>query len=136
MRVIAGPGSGKSFGLERRVQRVLNANEVEPSKIFVGTFTRAIAGELASALGNSVVQGINVSTLHSLGYQLLRKNPIALKQRSLRLLLNFEESPMLYDLGNVLDDSSTQTSRRQVLRRLFLCCILRAHTLFVDITEP
>lgn len=118
IRVVAGPGSGKTLGLQRRVQRILHANEVDPSRIFVGTFTRAITGELASALGEEVVQGIRVSTLHSLGYKLLRENPVALEQRSLRLLLNFEESPMLYDLGHAMDDSSSQSTRRQLLKRL------------------
>jgi hypothetical protein len=49
--VIAGPGSGKTTGIKRRVQRLVQGNHVAAEQIFVGTFTRAIAGELQAAVG-------------------------------------------------------------------------------------
>ena len=69
----AGPGSGKTTGLKRRVQRLIQRENVRPERIFVGTFTRAIAGELAEALGVAVASDddddegktVAVSTLHS-----------------------------------------------------------------------
>ncbi len=53
VRVVAGPGSGKTLGLKRRAQRLIQGDKVEADKIFVGTFTRAIASELANSLGVS-----------------------------------------------------------------------------------
>ena len=49
-RVVAGPGSGKTTCPKRRIQRLVQKEEVDPQKIFVGTFTRAIAKELRDAL--------------------------------------------------------------------------------------
>ena len=118
IRVVAGPGSGKTLGLQRRVQRLIQADSVDPSKIFVGTFTRAITAELAVSLGDQLAKGIEVSTLHSLAYRLLRDNPHVFQGRALRFLLNFETSPMLYDVGHTLSDSSTQADRGRLLRRL------------------
>ena len=49
VRVNAGPGSGKTTGLKRRVQRLILDKGVEPQRIFVGTFTRAITTELTES---------------------------------------------------------------------------------------
>ena len=35
MRVVAGPGSGKTTGLRRRVQRLIEGAGVDPERIFV-----------------------------------------------------------------------------------------------------
>ena len=39
IRVVAGPGTGKSFGLQRRVARLLEQGQ-NPCKILAVTFTR------------------------------------------------------------------------------------------------
>ncbi len=57
VQVVAGPGSGKTFGLKRRVQHLVKGDAVDPKRIFVGTFTRAIRAELAAALAPPVSQG-------------------------------------------------------------------------------
>lgn len=95
IQAVAGPGSGKTTGLKRRVQRLVEGNGVDPNRIFVGTFTRAIARELADELGEI----ISVSTIHSLALRLLRENPAALGGLRLRFLLQYEEEAMLYDIG-------------------------------------
>ena len=95
IRVVAGPGSGKTTCLKRRIQRLVLKNRVNPETIFVGTFTRAIAGELRDALGTQV----KVSTLHSLAYELLLKHPAACQGMRLRFLLKYEEDAMLYDVA-------------------------------------
>ncbi len=45
LRVVAGPGTGKTFSLMRRVQRLLEEG-VEPDRILVVTFTRTAARDL------------------------------------------------------------------------------------------
>jgi DNA helicase-2/ATP-dependent DNA helicase PcrA len=111
--VIAGPGSGKTTGIKRRVQRLVQRDQVPVDRIFVGTFTRAIAGELRAALGEQVY----VSTLHSLARRLLQDNPAARGNRRLRLLLQFEEDALLYDIVPELHEPGDLPARRKLLRR-------------------
>lgn len=108
IRVVAGPGSGKTTGLKRRVQRLVEGEGVDPSQIYVGTFTRAISAELRNELGTA----IKVSTLHALAYELLRNNPAALGGLELRFLLTHEERTMLYDIsvGHIKDQNARVTT--------------------------
>ena len=113
-RVVAGPGSGKTTCLKRRIQRLVQKEEVDPQKIFVGTFTRAIAKELRDALGTEV----QVSTLHSLAFELLRKHPAACQGMHLRFLLKHEEDTLLYDIENAAAQIGDLHKRREALRLL------------------
>ena len=114
IRVVAGPGSGKTTCLKRRIQRLVQDGAVAPESIFVGTFTRAIATELSEALGAEV----KVSTLHSLAYELLRKYPAARQGMRLRFLLKYEEDAMLYDVEDVASAIGDLHKRREALRLL------------------
>lgn len=104
IRVIAGPGSGKTTGLKGRVRRLLETEEAEPESIFVGTFTRAITADLEEELDVYSEEGVTVSTLHSHALSLLRENPRARAGRRLRFLLGFEKKAMLYDVAERTDD--------------------------------
>ena len=114
IRVIAGPGSGKTTCLKRRIQRLVQKNSVDPKTIFTGTFTRAIAKELQKTLGADV----HVSTLHSLAYDLLRKYPVACQGMQLRFLLKYEEDVMLYDLEQAAAPIGNIYRRREALHLL------------------
>jgi superfamily I DNA/RNA helicase len=126
VRVIAGPGAGKTTGLKRRVMRLVIHDQVSPSKIFIGTFTRAIAGELASAIEVSAPdelmaeeeEGVHISTLHALALKLIRENPTSRPGRILRFLLAFEKDAMLYDIGEVLSSYHNQAERKKELNRI------------------
>jgi superfamily I DNA/RNA helicase len=103
IRVIAGPGSGKTLGLKRRIRRLVEGDGIEPNRIFVGTFTRAIASELARELGSPIdyeeqeadgeTREPVVSTLHSLALRMLKESPQAVPGRHFRFLLSFEAEP-------------------------------------------
>ncbi|MDE2928100.1 MAG: ATP-dependent helicase [Acidobacteriota bacterium] len=114
IRVVAGPGSGKTTCLKRRTRRLIEGDGINPTTMFVGTFTRAIASELKEALGRDV----RVSTLHSLAYDLLRKNPAALRGMRLRFLLNFEQDALLYDIEKAARSIGNIYARREELRLL------------------
>lgn len=102
--VVAGPGSGKTFGLQRRVIRLVQGDAVDPTAIFVGTFTRAVTAELRAALAPAAPDGGQskqpaVSTLHAMALDLLRRNPAATAPgRTFRFLLEHEQDAMLYDV--------------------------------------
>ena len=99
--VVAGPGTGKSFGLRRRVARFLEEG-VSPRRILAVTFTRTAAQDLCKEIQEIEVIGADkvvAKTLHSFCFQLLQKNDI-IKQtgRFPRPLIEHEQKPMLYDL--------------------------------------
>lgn len=78
VRLIAGPGTGKSFAIEERVYWLLS-NGVNPHSIFVVSFTRASSHDLrnriaayCSARGIQTSRFVSVSTLHSLALRALR----------------------------------------------------------------
>lgn len=66
--LLAGPGTGKTFVLVRRVQYLVEENDVDPRRITALTFTRAAAAEmrerLEARLGDKGKR-VRVSTLHS-----------------------------------------------------------------------
>jgi DNA helicase-2/ATP-dependent DNA helicase PcrA len=103
IRVMAGPGTGKSFALKRRVARLLEAG-VRPAGILPVTFTNVAAEDLQRELRQVGVQGcedIRGSTLHSLGMRILsRAGVIHATGRHPRPLNEFELEPLYSDLAS------------------------------------
>ena len=118
IRVVAGPGSGKTEGLKRLVQRLVQGDKITPARIFAGTFTRTIASALSQELGADVGEEISVSTLHSLAFRFLRENPAAREGYKLRFLLEFEEEGMLHDVGLAVSETGNHHDRRRALKRV------------------
>ena len=83
VRLIAGPGTGKSSVIERRVADLLN-NGANPNRVFVISFTRATCIELRERInrfcaGQPCAQAatrIQVSTMHSLALRILRSSAV------------------------------------------------------------
>jgi superfamily I DNA/RNA helicase len=78
IRIIAGPGTGKSYTIEERVHWLLSSG-TDPHSIYAISFTRASAADLRQRIrtycSEHGVQGgeeVHVSTLHSLALKLLR----------------------------------------------------------------
>lgn len=78
MMVIAGPGSGKTAVITRRVQYMVAQAGIDPRQILVITFTRAAASEMRERYG--ALQGgigqkheVCFGTFHSVFYAILRK---------------------------------------------------------------
>ena len=100
IRVEAGPGTGKTFGLVRRVQRILHplGLNVPGSRVLVVAFNRVIAKqlrlEIEKRLENSPHDGEPViETVHALCLKVIGNN--------VRILLPHEREAMIYD---VLDE--------------------------------
>ena len=108
-RLLAGPGTGKTLTLTRRIAYLVSEKGISPEKILVLTFTRAAAFELrkriAEILGDQQGKLVRVSTLHSFALrQLLRNsNLIDSLPRPLRIADDWEERHIiLEDLKSIL----------------------------------
>jgi DNA helicase-2/ATP-dependent DNA helicase PcrA len=114
IRVLAGPGTGKSFALKRRVAKLLES-DVEPALILPVTFTKVAAEDLHRELVHMGVEGceaIQGSTLHSLGMRILnRQNVLATTGRIARPLNRFEMEPLLYDLPRTFGNKRARQER-------------------------
>lgn len=101
IRVVAGPGTGKSFAMKRRVARLLE-NGVNPAAILPVTFTRVAAEDLHRELVGMGVPGceeIEGVTLHSLAFRMLNRNHVlGAIGRTPRPLNDFEIKPLIADL--------------------------------------
>lgn len=101
IRVAAGPGTGKSFAMMRRVARLLG-DGVDPERIFVVTFTRTAARDLVESLRRLGVEGadrVRAGTLHSHCFSVLsREAVLTTTGRVPRPLMKFEERVLQEDL--------------------------------------
>ena len=97
--VRAGPGTGKTSALIKRVKRLLG-DGIQPEKILVLTFSRAAAADLKKKLeklhGDKPCPKVKASTVHAYCLDLL--NRVA---PTPRLLLEYEEKFLLEDLNYI-----------------------------------
>ncbi len=105
LRVMAGPGTGKSFAMKRRVARLLEAGQ-EAGRILAVTFTRNAAAALVSdlhALGIAGCESIRAGTLHSFCFSLLAKQDVFdYLERVVRPVMTFMKSGVMQFEGNVM----------------------------------
>ena len=84
IRVLSGPGTGKTFGLQHRVARLLR-DGVDAGDILAVTFTRAAANSLKNdlaSIGLPSARLIEARTLHSLCFRaLMRQQTMSLTGR-------------------------------------------------------
>jgi DNA helicase-2/ATP-dependent DNA helicase PcrA len=106
-RLLAGPGTGKTLTLTRRVCFLVEDQGIAPANILALTFTRAAAHELRqriqTELGSEILP--RVSTLHSFALRQLLRNAtrITLLPQPLRIADDWEERHIiLEDLKRLL----------------------------------
>lgn len=101
IRVVAGPGTGKSFAMKQRVARLLEEG-IAPDSILPVTFTRVAAEDLHRELVGMSVPGcdsLNGVTLHSLSLKMLMRNHVLeATGRTARPLNEFEVEALVCDL--------------------------------------
>jgi len=97
IRVEAGPGTGKTFGLVRRVQRILHPAglAVPGGDVLIVAFNRVIAKQLKDEISGRLESSPHdgepvIKTVHSLCLDVIGTQP--------RLLLDHEREAMLYDV--------------------------------------
>ena len=103
LRILAGPGTGKTFQLLKKIGKLLESG-VAPEKILFCTFTRTVADDLKRELDNSGANGaslIRASTVHAHCFRILAKNEVLeMTDRVPRPLLDYEQRFLLEDLNN------------------------------------
>jgi DNA helicase II / ATP-dependent DNA helicase PcrA len=101
IRAVAGPGSGKSFAIKRRVARLLE-NNVPPEQILAITFTRTAAQDLKREIYSLGIPGadeVHSRTLHSHALKILiQAEVLARTGRKPRMVIEHEIAPTLRDL--------------------------------------
>lgn len=118
-RMQAGAGTGKTFGLRKRVLRILHPAglNVPHERVLVCAFNRVIARDLEREIREELApyEGLHlptIMTVHALCAKLLRREP-------LRVLLPHEIDAMLYDVLTaqpVLRETYTHPSADRALR--------------------
>lgn len=105
LRVMAGPGTGKSFALKRRVARLLEEG-ANPRRILAVTFTRNAAADLVedlNALGIEGCQRIRAGTLHSFCFSLLGQQDVFdYLGRVARPIVTFTKAGVLQFEGRIM----------------------------------
>jgi DNA helicase-2/ATP-dependent DNA helicase PcrA len=101
IRSVAGPGSGKSFAIGRRIARLIE-DGCAPRDILAITFTRTAAKDLRTDISKLDVEGsdqVAARTVHSHALSILMKeNVIEATGRTPRMILDHELEPALRDL--------------------------------------
>ena len=108
LRVMAGPGTGKSFAMKRRVARLLQTGQ-DPNRVLAVTFTRNAAASLVDDLHTLRVENcenVRASTLHAFCFGLLSQQEVFdYIKRVPRPVMTFAKSGVLqFEGGVMLDD--------------------------------
>ena len=94
-RLLAGPGTGKTRSLTRRVLYLVEEKGVKPSKILALTFTRAATAELRGRVEADLGENDSlphISTLHSFALKTILENPTRVRlPQPVRIADDYEE---------------------------------------------
>lgn len=77
MQVIAGPGSGKTYLMIRRIRHLIRHHGISPDHILVITFTKAAAMEMRERffyLTQNAYPSVSFGTFHAIYYQIFKSN--------------------------------------------------------------
>lgn len=125
VRLVAGPGSGKSSTIEERTAWLLR-REIDPHQIAVVSFTNASVKDLRLRLqahcarnGLSGIKDVSITTLHSIALRLLRRAGLLAFYPTRPMVLDDWELEHIYDaeFGEAQQIPSKQ--RREAIRRYY-----------------
>jgi DNA helicase II / ATP-dependent DNA helicase PcrA len=126
IRLVAGPGTGKSNTIERRVCWLLGQHNFDPGELAVVSFTNASVIDLRVRLHahcrehhHAKVRDVSVTTLHSLALRLLRQAGQLDQYATQPLVLNDWELENIYDAEFGDTHGITRRRRLQEIRRFY-----------------
>ncbi len=103
--IIAGPGTGKTFTLVKRVVYLIVEKGVKPENILIATFTEKAAKELITRITNELIKlnidvNINdlyIGTFHSICLRLIKENvEFTRLKKNYRLMDEFDQKYLIY----------------------------------------
>jgi DNA helicase-2/ATP-dependent DNA helicase PcrA len=104
VHILAGPGTGKTFAMMRRIARLIEEEECSAKSILAVTFTRTAARDLKDQLAKLGIDGadeVRATTLHALCFSILSKQEVFdLTGRAARPILDFEMDLLVDDLAD------------------------------------
>ncbi|MDH5675758.1 MAG: ATP-dependent helicase [Myxococcales bacterium] len=122
LRVLAGPGTGKSYAMMRRVARLVEQGTA-PERVLAVTFTRTAAADLKREVGQLGIAGcdkVDAGTLHAFCFRTLQqaavlaqtgRHPRPLVTFTNKQVMQFEAKPMLSDLDPKYGDQRAKSKR-------------------------
>lgn len=103
--IIAGPGTGKTFTLVKRIVYLITECQVAPEEIMVETFTEKAAKELITRVTNELL-AVNVSvnvnemyigTFHSICLRIIKENlEYTRVKKNYRMMDQFDQQYMIF----------------------------------------
>jgi len=118
-RLLAGPGTGKTLTLTRRVVKLVTEDNIAPGSILLLTFTRVNAYDLLNSISDEFDRyGMplpRVSTLHSYALRQLLRNRalITTLPQPLRIADDYEEKEIIYpDIARILGLTTKEVGRK------------------------
>jgi DNA helicase-2/ATP-dependent DNA helicase PcrA len=98
--IVAGPGTGKTFTLARRIAYLLDRGHARPEQVLAVTFTNKAAQEMTGRLrgivgGNRLVQDLTVKTFHSLCHDIVSREAHSLGIDSPLSILSKRDRPRM-----------------------------------------
>jgi len=118
--VIAGPGSGKTYVITKRVEFLIKTKNIYPSEILVTTFTEKAAEELKVKLSNSLGRNaklIHISTIHSFCKSMLEEYFLYHEYGADINVLDSESQYLLLDLNKRQLGLATWESNRLIYKK-------------------
>ena len=103
--ITAGPGTGKTFTLVKRVSFLIQEQHVDPSNILVATFTEKAAKELVTRISNELsangvefdVNEMYVGTFHSICLRLIKEHiEYSNVRKNYRVADSFDQQYLVY----------------------------------------
>ena len=104
--VLAGPGSGKTFTIIRRILHLIEKRNVDPASILVITFTKAAAREMRQRFRQKTegrALPVNFGTFHAIYYHILKTS-------------------CHYPSGNIISDTEKRDLLKTILQRPGFTC--------------
>ncbi|MCL2254173.1 MAG: ATP-dependent helicase [Lachnospiraceae bacterium] len=122
IQVLAGPGSGKTFTIVKRIMNLIE-QKVPPEKILVITFTKAAALEMQSRFLSEIrrsYSAVNFGTFHSIYYQIISRSGYL---SDYSLISEFDKRKILRSILNHLFPTETfgQSEYTEILNEISLC---------------
>jgi ATP-dependent DNA helicase UvrD/PcrA len=123
VRLVAGPGTGKTRVMTQRVAYLIEEEEVAPDRILALTFSRAAARELRERLdvllGDEVGERPAVSTLHAFALrQLLRNRGAPTLPHPILIADDFDERHVIQEDIRILADMKRISAVRKEFQNL------------------